>query len=298
MPDAEVDPLEAARRPSSVGDAWMGARTGNRMRRAIQDAQRTALRRSMSEVDIGEPAAPRVVLAFLAMTLFATLVEFQRFGMSPTARELDTAGGMSAIALARGDWWSVVTGNLLHGSIEHIVLNVFVIYLVGRWLELLIGRWATAGVIGFAALGSAAGAVYAAPLTVTIGASGVAFGLIGCGLVVDWRARTQVGMLARTLGFVSIIGSFVIPGISIGGHAGGLVAGVLLGLIVWDRTASPEHPIGRTRRAPAIIIAVTSIALLGFLVVWSTIDVESARSVGTDIGEWLARNRTDLPSAG
>lgn len=298
MRDAEVHPLEAPRRPASTGDAWLGARIGNRTRRAIAEAERTAQRRAMAEIDLGEPGVPRVVTAFLLLTAFVTLVEFQRFGTTPTAQQLDTAGGMSAVALARGDWWHVVAANLLHGGIQHLLLNVFIIYLVGRWLELLVGRWTLAAVVGVSALGTAAGAVLAAPLVVSMGASGVAFGLLGCALVADVRARTQVGVLGRTLAIVNLVGTFVVAGISVGGHLGGLAGGALVGALAWDHRVDEAHPVGRPRRRVAIGLAVASLALLAFLACWHLLAAGSARSAGDGVAQWLVRNRTEGVVAG
>lgn len=298
MRDAEIHPIAHARRPIALADAWLGARIGNRTRRAMHEAERAAERRAMAEIDLGEPGVPRVVVAFLLVAIFTTLVEFQRFGTSPTARELDAAGGMSAVALARGDWWQVVTANLLHGGIQHLVLNVFIIYLVGRWLELLVGRWTVVAVVGVSALATAAGAVLAAPLTVSIGASGVAFGMLGCALVADPRARTHVGVLARMLAIVNVIGTFVIAGISIGGHLGGLAGGALVGLLVWDRRPTDGHPIGQPRARVAVALALASFALLTFLASWAQLDAHSAQRSGEDVAQWLVRIRTEGSLAG
>lgn len=298
MPDAEVDPLASARRPSSTRDAWQGARIGNRIRRAQRDARRAAERRAMAEVDIGEPQAPRVTIAVLAVATFATLVAFQRVGAEPTARELDAAGGISALALARGEWSSVVMANLLHGGIQHLFLNVFIIFLLGRWLEHLVGRWLLLAVVGMSALGSAIGAVVVSPLAVTIGASGMAFGLLGCAIVVDPRARTHVGVLGRTLGIIQLIGTFLVAGISVGGHLGGLVAGMLVGLVAWDRRGADAHPVGRPRRRLARGIALASVALLVFLAAWEHVDSTTAASTGREVGGWLVRIRTEMVLAG
>ena len=265
---------------SALVDAWHGARIGHRRRQALLDAQR----RSYSEIDVGEPRPPRVVGGLLLASLFTTLVEFQQYGTNPTVRELDAAGASSAIALARGDWWSIITANLLHAGVQHFVLNAFIIFLVGRWVEHVVGRWATVAVITVGALGTTAGSLIEAPQTVTIGASGIAFALLGCGLVVDPRGRTGLGVIVRPLAIFNVIATFLIPGVSIGGHLGGLVAGLLVGCIVWQRAESgSRESIGSVRRTAARALAIAGSAVLIGFAVWHVVAPTSARTVGTEV---------------
>ncbi|MCZ4496489.1 MAG: hypothetical protein JWM25_1072, partial [Thermoleophilia bacterium] len=214
------------------------------------------------------PGLPRVTLLFLLLALLMTLIEFSRFGTSPTVLELTEAGGSSLGAIANGSWWKLLAANLLHSGIGHLAMNVLVIYLMGRWLEHFVGRLVTVGVIVWSALLASGGSILIDDASVTIGASGVGFGLVGCALAVDPRARTAVGVIARQLAIVNVIGTFVIPGISIGGHLGGLVGGALVGLVAWRRgvVQPPEveqevgADVGGPRRGGlAILFAVGSV---------------------------------------
>jgi membrane associated rhomboid family serine protease len=70
---------------------------------------------------------------------------------------------------------------------------------------------------------------------VTVGASGAVFGLMGATFVA-LRSRginpfqTGIGPLI----VINLLLTFAIPGISIGGHIGGLAAGALGGFILWE----------------------------------------------------------------
>jgi membrane associated rhomboid family serine protease len=62
---------------------------------------------------------------------------------------------------------------------------------------------------------------------VTVGASGAIFGILGAAIVLE-RQRTYVlGGSAITLLVVNLAFTFAVPGISIGGHLGGLAGGAL-----------------------------------------------------------------------
>jgi membrane associated rhomboid family serine protease len=248
------DPMRTRATDSGLEDGWLGVRIGaeSRMR------ARRAATRIGAAVDIGEPGPPRVTIAFLAVTVLATIAQFSAFGASPDVSELSRAGGAGIGVVATGAWWKLLVSNILHGGIVHLLMNVFVIYLMGRWLEHLVGRIIVVATIAWAALLSGVGSLIVDTPSVSIGASGVAFALVGCAVAVDPRARTATGVIARQLAIVNVIITFVVPGISIGGHLFGLLGGLLVGWIAWDRTPGDGYPAGRLRRArPALLIAVS-----------------------------------------
>ena len=277
------DPLRSAALDNAVGDGWQGARIGHRRRLA----DRSAARRMSTEVEIGEPGRPIVVGTFLVATLLMTAYEFVRVGVSPSPAQLDGMGGMSAVALNRGDWSTFVTGNLLHGSLVHVGLNAFVILLAGRWTEHLAGRAVMTAVILWTMLGAMVGAVMAAPMLVTVGASGVAFGILGCALAIDPRSRTPVGGIAWLLVIVNLIGTFATPGISVGGHIGGLLFGLVVGRLCWRRRATEEHPIGRPRTVVATLVSIPAAALLTGMLLVQSVAPHDSRHWGKEVAQWL-----------
>jgi membrane associated rhomboid family serine protease len=277
------DPLRSAALDNAVGDGWQGARIGHRRRLADGHVARQV----PAEIDLGEPGRPLVVGAFLVMTLLATAYEFQRLGVTPTAAQLDGLGGPSAIALHRGDWWTVVTGNLLHGSLTHVALNAFVILLAGRWTEHMAGRAIMAATILWAMVFSMVGALMAAPTVVTVGASGVAFGILGCAIAIDPRARTAAGGIARVLAIVNVVSTFAVPGISIGGHVGGLLIGLVVGRLCWTRRVTDGRPIGRPRVLTTWITTTTAVLFVLALLLVPLITPSSGDRWGRETAEWL-----------
>jgi membrane associated rhomboid family serine protease len=255
------DPMRTRATDSGAADGWRGARLGAEAR----DRARRAARHVHAEIEIGEPGTPRVTVAFLALTILVTIWEFATYGSTPTTSELARAGGSSVGAIANGAWWKLLVANLLHGGVVHVLSNAFVMYLTGRWLEHLVGRAVVFAVILWSALLASAGSLVIDAAAVTIGASGVAFGIIGCAIAADPRAKTATGQIARQLGVVNVFLTFIIPGISKGGHVGGLVAGLVIGATCWRRERTEAHPAGRSRRVvtwAAIAIAVPIVVLL------------------------------------
>jgi membrane associated rhomboid family serine protease len=264
-------------------DGWRGARIGAETR----DRHQRAMRKIPADVDIGDPGPPRVVIGFLVLAIVATVLEFASFGASPTTSELSQAGGAGIGVVATGAWWKLLVSNLLHGNVAHVAMNVFVIFLTGRWLEHLAGRMLVLATIGWSAVAAGIGSLVVDTPSVAIGASGVAFGLVGCAIGVDPRARTATGLIARQLGIVNVILTFVIPGISIGGHLGGLAAGLAIGFLGWSRTTSEAHPAGRARTPVATSLAIASLVPIALLAVGPTVLPGEAAGFRGATTSWL-----------
>jgi membrane associated rhomboid family serine protease len=60
-----------------------------------------------------------------------------------------------------------------------------------------------------------------------VGASGAIFGILGAALVLERQQTYVLGGSALTLLVLNLAFTFAVPGISIGGHLGGLAGGAL-----------------------------------------------------------------------
>jgi len=100
------------------------------------------------------------------------------------------------------------------------------------------------------------------PTSPTVGASGAIFGILGAALVLERQRLYVLGGSALTVIVVNIIFTLFVPGISIGGHLGGLAGGALatLALSHFGRT----HPVyGRAGVSGILgVIAVGAISIL------------------------------------
>ena len=108
---------------------------------------------------------------------------------------------------------------------------MFALYVLGTLLEPAIGTARFVGIYVVSILGGAFGALLLDPTELTVGASGGIFGLMAAAFLI---ARDRgLDELASQVGFfvvINLVFTFSIPGISIGGHIGGLVGGALAAL--------------------------------------------------------------------
>lgn len=137
--------------------------------------------------------------------------------------------------VATGEWWRIVTGGFLHAGLLHLGMNMLVLWIIGAQLERAIGPVRFACLYFTSLLAGALGVLLIDPTSPTVGASGAVFGLMGAALVYQrsrgidvWRSGLGT-LILLNLGF-----TFLIPGISKGGHIGGLVGGALVGVLIFQ----------------------------------------------------------------
>jgi membrane associated rhomboid family serine protease len=140
-------------------------------------------------------------------------------------------GALVGILVADGDWWRLVTSMFLHGNVLHLGMNMLFLWWIGAPIEQAIGR-ARFGLIYFVSglAGSAGALVLTDPQTPTVGASGALYGILGAALVFERQRHFVLAGGALGIIVLNLALTFTIPGISIGGHLGGLAGGALSGL--------------------------------------------------------------------
>ena len=132
------------------------------------------------------------------------------------------------IGIAHGDWWRLITAAFLHYGPLHIAFNMYALYFAGSILEQMLGRWRFALLYLVSGVAGSAGALLVTPNSPTAGASGAIFGVLGGLLVLERRGHIGTGGQVLGLIVLNLVITFAIPGISIGGHVGGLAAGIAL----------------------------------------------------------------------
>jgi membrane associated rhomboid family serine protease len=177
-------------------------------------------------------------------------------------------GALFGPAVQAGDWWRIITAGFLHSGPLHLAFNMYFLYFIGQLLEPEIGKLRFALIYFVSLVGGSFGALLLSPNAVTVGASGAVFGIMGAAILA-MRARgldpMQSGLGVTLLLNLGI--TFLIPNISIGGHLGGLIAGGLVGYLLFDvagrRRSSSETPVLAICVVLGLALAVGCIAVAG-----------------------------------
>jgi len=138
-------------------------------------------------------------------------------------------------------WYRLVTSGFLHFGVLHLAFNMYFLYVLGQMLEPALGRVRFLLLYFASLLGGSLGVILFDSGGITAGASGAVFGLLAAAAVGLWRRG--VNPLTTGIGATLILNLFItfaIPGISIGGHIGGMVAGGICGAVM----LAPAHTRG------------------------------------------------------
>jgi membrane associated rhomboid family serine protease len=90
----------------------------------------------------------------------------------------------------------------------------------------------------------------------TAGASGAIFGVLGGLLVLERRGHIGTGGQVLMMIILNLVFTFAVPGISIGGHIGGLIAGFVVMLSFTRFRHSWQASVGTAALIAAIAVAV------------------------------------------
>jgi len=172
--------------------------------------------------------------------------------------------GNQFIGLAAGEWWRLVTAGFIHSGLIHIGFNMLLLWWFGAPLEQGLGRGRYVALYAVSLLAGSAGALLFSPQTPTVGASGAVFGLFGAAFVLERQAGITRGP-AFTIIVLNLVLSFVIPGISIGGHLGGLVGGAL-SMLAMTRFGRAHAAYGQPGLVGAVGVA--AVGVVSLAVAW------------------------------
>ncbi|HWJ51470.1 MAG TPA: rhomboid family intramembrane serine protease [Solirubrobacteraceae bacterium] len=228
---------------------------------------------------------PQVTYALIAINVIAFLAEGNlSFGGGPTNSVYEEGALIGSLphvpelGVAHGQWWRIVTGGFLHESLIHIGFNMYILYILGMQLEPVLGRLKFGLIYGVSLLTGSLGALIVTPHAITVGASGAVFGIMGA-FAVEMRSR-QLSVMRGGLGgiggliMINLVISFTLPGISWGGHLGGLIGGALAAQILL---------LGERRRAQALALAgcavIAAAAVAGSIATAKSSEVESSAGV-------------------
>ena len=151
--------------------------------------------------------------------------------------------GMWPVAIAAdGEWYRLLTSVFLHAGILHIAFNMYVLLVLGPPLERALGHVRFLVLFLLAGLGgSVASFVFSAPTTISVGASGAIFGIMGALVVAGRRLRWDITQVVVLIGINIAIGFVFGSGIDWRAHLGGLVTGAAVAALM----VLPAHDVRR-----------------------------------------------------
>jgi len=197
--------------------------------------------------ELFEPTKKSVNVIIVAVTVIAFFVmQFWEKSITDgafyghTSRFLLEHGALNGPAVRNGEWYRLLTHIFLHGDIMHLGNNMLILFCLGNALEHYVGKISYVTLYFFSGILAGLGSiVYNTGNTVSVGASGAVFGVIGAmaWLVLRNKGRLPGFTAPRMLLFLlmSVYAGFADQGIDNAAHIAGLFAGFLLAMVIYRK---------------------------------------------------------------
>ena len=195
-------------------------------------------------------SAPCTVLLTIINVVVFSLLTLQ--GMTEDGMFLLEHGAMYVPRVIQdGEYYRFFTSLFLHFGFEHLMNNMVTLVLIGWNLESEIGKVKFLLIYILSGLGgnflSAWYEVLKDDYSISAGASGAIFGVIGALLYVTMRNRGRIGEVSgRRLAFMIIISlyyGFTSSGVDNLAHIGGLVTGFAAGVLLYRKRNSKDRTV-------------------------------------------------------
>lgn len=168
----------------------------------------------------------------------------------PSPHVLADWGGNWWPATTGGQWWRLVTSGFVHMGILHLALNSWALWGLGRNTERVYGSLTFGVLTGACLVLSSLASIWINPHNiVSVGASGAVFGVMGLQAGFLVRRHADAGfetwawkpLMLSIFGFLALNGwlAYKSGSIDLAAHAGGIVAGFLLGLVAAPSVGRP-----------------------------------------------------------
>lgn len=134
-------------------------------------------------------------------------------------------------SIRAGEFYRLITGIFLHGSIFHLLFNCYALYIIGTQLESFLGKCKFSLIYLVSGI---SGALFSIIFntSASIGASGAIFGLMGALVYFGYHYRVYLGNVIKSqiipLIVINLLFGFMMSGIDNFAHIGGLIGGALI----------------------------------------------------------------------
>lgn len=183
--------------------------------------------------------------------------------------------------LEKKEYWRIITGGLLHGSMAHIAFNGYALYGFGRYFEILSGRPHLPVVFLLSIISGGFMSLIFQPDINSLGASGGVMGIVGYLAVYGYRRRKLLTdkflkAILLNIAIIAALGIFLLDSIDNFAHLGGCLAGAAYGFFQIPRSLEKDP---RISGGAAKIAGFLSLGLVVVFSIFSIVKMlEAARS--------------------
>ena len=206
-----------------------------------------------------------IILICTVMFFITAILNGNLTSISPST--LIKFGANTAMYTKSGEYWRLLTCVFLHAGIIHLSCNMYSLYVIGPQVESFYGKIKYLFIYLFSGItGSILSLAFSSDYSVSIGASGAIFGLLGATLYFGYHYRVYLGNALKSqivpIIFLNLGIGFLISGIDNFAHIGGLIGGIFASMAVGvtDKSSKSDKANGSI----LLLIYLTFIIYLAF----------------------------------
>lgn len=181
--------------------------------------------------DIFRPKKPIVTYILMGICIIVFILMYVLGNGSEDNYTLLNFGANYGPLVKMGEYYRLITAAFIHIGAAHIIYNMYALYVFGKQLEGFLGRWKYIAVYFVSALTGCLLSLVFNPETISAGASGAIFGLLGSLLYFGYHYRVYLGSIILKqivpLVIINLVYGFIQTGVDNFAHIGGLVGGIL-----------------------------------------------------------------------
>lgn len=209
---------------------------------------------------------PIITYALIAINIIIFLLMYIIGNGSEDTRTLVDFGALSKVLVQYGEYYRIITCAFLHIGILHLLCNMYALYVLGKDIESFYGRYKYIFIYLISAvIGSLTSLTFMDEYTISAGASGAIFGLMGSLLYFGYNYRVtlnnSINKQILPIIFINLLFGFMSSGVDNFAHLGGLLGGYIASMVVGVKY--------KTSKGEKINSAIVLILLLLFLIYMS-----------------------------
>jgi rhomboid protease GluP len=214
--------------------------------------------------------APVVTYALIAANAVMFLLEWywSGDGTISAATRFQMGGNLGREALLH-EPWRLLSHAFLHGSVMHVGMNMYSLFVLGSGLERLLGASRLLTLYAASALAGGLLSSLVHERLLGVGASGAVWGLMAAEIVWMLRLQRRYGKQAVPGGFAQIAQPLLInlmisflPGIDLFGHLGGGLMGAAMAMLFPLRLPADDRRWQPWAAAAALVMAACVVTAL------------------------------------
>lgn len=211
-----------------------------------------------------KPIITYIIIA-ICILLFGAMYIFGN-GSEDTMTLLSFGANLDILVEA-GQIYRLITCMFLHIGIIHLACNMYSLYVIGKEVEMLFGKLKFLTIYILSGVCGSILSLAFSSNTISAGASGAIFGLLGAILYFGYYYRTYLGATIKSsvlpVIVLNLIIGFLNPTIDNAAHIGGLVGGILISMMLGipDKSTKKDTING-------IILTIIYLCFISYLAFW------------------------------